>query len=181
MKNHAILLLLFLLVACKPDTPASPPPSLLDAAEQGDLSLMDEFLKGNQLVNMRNHCQWTPLMKASLNGQLEAVVKLLEKGADVNLLDQGGYSAMMLAASNNFYEVVELLIQHGALVNQVEHTHGWTALLWAARLGHIESVKVLLQHNADITILDDQNKTALDYAREKGFDQLVALLQKGEY
>ena len=139
---------------------------------------MDDFLKGSQLVNMRNHCQWTPLMKAALNGQMEAVIKLLDKGADVNLVDMGGYSAMMLAASNNFHEIVELLIQHGADVNQVEQSHGWTAVLWAAKLGHIETVKVLLQHQADTLISDDQNKTALDYARENGFDQLALLLQK---
>ncbi len=180
MKYLATLLLLLMLAACKPDELEAPPPSLLDAAEKGDLSLMDDFLKGNQLVNMRNHCQWTPLMKAALNGQLEAVVKLLEKGAEVDLVDKGGYSAMMLAASNNFSDIVELLILHGAEVNRVERSHGWTALLWAARLGHIETVRILLQHQADTTIIDDQNKTALDYVRDNGFEQIAVLLQKEE-
>jgi uncharacterized protein len=178
IKTSFLLVLLSVLLACNPDKPEPPASTLLDAAEQGDLVLMDDFLKGSQLVNMRNACQWTPLMKAALNGQYEAVVRLLEKGAEVDLVDKGGYSAMMLASSNNFSEIVELLIQHGAEVNHIEYSHHWSALLWASKLGHLETVKVLLKHQADISLADDQNKTALDYARQNGFQQIVALLEK---
>jgi len=168
-----------LLSACKPgDQPeAMPPPSLLDAAEQGNLPLMDEYLKGSQLVNMRNACLWTPLMKAAINGQLAAVEKLLAKGADVDLVDKGGYSAMMLAASNNFASVVELLIKHGADINRIEHTHGLSALIWASKRGHSETVRVLLQYQADPHIRDDENMTALDYARQKQYPVIINLLQ----
>jgi uncharacterized protein len=180
MKKLIYLLSLLTLIACNSESPEPPPASLLDAAEQGDLKLMDDFLKGSQLVNMRNSCQWTPLMKAALNGQLEAVNKLLEKGAEVDLVDKGGYSAMMLAASNNFADVVEVLIEHGADVNRVEHSHGWSALIWAAKLGHLATVKVLMSHQADTSTKDDENKSALDYAREQGFQQVALLLQPAE-
>lgn len=180
MNGVAILLLLAGLVGCRPAEPEKPMPSLLEAAEQGNLQLMDDFLKGTQLVNMRNSCQWTPLMKAALNGQYDAVIKLLEKGAAVDLVDKGGYSALMLAASNNFAEIVELLIQHGADINRIELSHGWTALIWAAKLGHKETVDVLLKHQADRSVLDDENKSALDYVQQNGFDQLAIMLQNGE-
>ncbi len=138
---------------------------------------MDDFLKGSQLVNMRNACLWTPLMKASINGHIQAVKKLLSKGAEVDLTDKGGYSAMMLAASNNFYNIVSLLVTQGADINRVELTNGWTSLIWAAKRGHVETVKVLLKNNADISIRDNSGNTALDYARQNNITSLIVLLE----
>ena len=170
--------MLLLLTACNggQDQDSDSLPSVLDAAEQGDLQQMDNCLVGKQLVNMRDACLWTPLMKASLNGHLEAVIRLVEKDADIDLVDKGGYSAMMLAASNNFARVVDYLIQHGAMVDRVELTHGYTALIWAAKRGHADTVKVLLAHGADRNATDDENKTALQHAREWQHDDVVQLL-----
>lgn len=171
--------LLFLLVSCGGNnTPVEPPRiTLLSAAEQGNLHQLDQFLVGTQLVNMRDACLFTPLMKAALNGHLEAVEKLVDKGAEIDLMDKGGYTAMMLAASNNFHQIVDYLILQGADVNHIENTHGWTALLWAAKRGHVETVRILRQHQADVQVRDDQQKTALDYAQEMQFHEVIALLE----
>ncbi|MDJ0832207.1 MAG: ankyrin repeat domain-containing protein [Gammaproteobacteria bacterium] len=168
--------LLGLLAACDVGPPPDQPLSLLDAAEQGDLQSMDDFLQGRQLLNMRDACRWKPLMKAALNGHYPAVKKLLDKGAEVDLVDKGGYTAMMLAASNNFADVVELLLENGAEVDHVEQTHGWSALIWSAKRGHVETVEVLLQHEADRSIRDDKQMSALQYAEQNGFDGIVRLL-----
>ncbi len=178
MKPVMVLALLLALGACDPKQHSKPLPSLLDAAEQGDLALMDEYLIAPQMADMRNGCLWTPLMKAALNGQVAAVNKLLDKGAEVDLVDKGGYSAMMLAASNNFADIVEILLQHGADVNRVESSNGWTALIWAAKQGHDETVRVLLKYHADPLIKDDSASTALDYARRKNLRSTVQLLEQ---
>ncbi|MBT4077429.1 MAG: ankyrin repeat domain-containing protein, partial [Gammaproteobacteria bacterium] len=114
MFHRLIPALFILLTACDSEQQPQKLPTLMDAAEQGDLAVMDEFLVGKQLVNMQNACLWTPLMLAALNGHYDAVEKLLDKGAEVDMVDKGGYSAMMLAASNNFPFIVELLIEKGA-------------------------------------------------------------------
>jgi len=173
-----IILSVFFLLSCdvRDSAKSRPPPTLMEAAEQGDLQQMDSFLVGKQLLNMRNACLWTPLMKAALNGHVEAVKKLVDKGAEIDLMDKGGYTAMMLAASNNFSEVVDLLIQNGADINHIELTHGWSALIWAAKRGHRETVEVLLKHQPDKMLQDDEQKTALDHARENQFDGIVGLL-----
>ncbi len=76
---------------------AEPVPAIVAAAEVGDLSQVDRLLSLQSGVNSRDFCQWTPLMKASLNGH-EAVVKLLlEKKAQVELSDKGCYTALILA------------------------------------------------------------------------------------
>ena len=74
---------------------------LISAAESGDLLHLKQYLNSNHEIDIRDNCQWTPLMKAALNGQQDAVRVLLEAGASIDLTDKGGYSAMMLAASNN--------------------------------------------------------------------------------
>ena len=86
-----LVLLLVFQSACDTSQESKALPTLIDAAEQGDLQVMDDFLVGNQLVNMRNACLWTPLMMAALNGHFDAVEKLINKGAEVDSLDKGGY------------------------------------------------------------------------------------------
>ncbi len=157
---------------------ADRPATLFDAAEQGNLVALDEFLVGSQWVNSRTACQWTPLMKAALNGHPEAVRKLLDKGAQVELVDKGGYSAMMLAASNGHVEVVRLLLDHGADIDRVEQTQGMTALTWSAQRGQADTVRLLLERGADPSIRDAEGKTARDRAQEEGHQTVVDLLER---
>ncbi len=176
-----LLLSALLLAACgATDDERKPaqPSTLFDAAEQGDLQALDRFLVGNQWVNSRTACQWTPLMKAALNGHPEAVRKLLEKGAAVELVDKGGYSAMMLAASNGHAEVVRLLLDHGADIDRVEQTQGMTALIWAAQRGQQSVVRLLLERGANTALRDAEGKTAAQRARESGHEAMGRLIEQ---
>ncbi|MES9992295.1 MAG: ankyrin repeat domain-containing protein [Candidatus Thiodiazotropha sp.] len=151
-------------------------PELLIAAEQGDLPTLTRLIANETIIDVKDACLWTPLMKAALNGHLEAAKQLILAGADVNQRDKGGYSSLMLAASNNHPELVELLIENGANINQVESTKGWTALIWAAKLGHQDTVERLLKYPVDRERVDFNGKRALDWARENQFQEIVALL-----
>jgi len=157
--------------------PEGPGMALIESAEQGDLSAVEQLLARNRQPDVRDSCDWTPLMKAALNGHAAIVERLLQAGAQVDAQDAGGYTAMMLAASNNHAAIVERLLEHGARVDHQESTKGWTALIWAAKQGHVASVKVLLEHNADRTLKDFDGKTAADWAREGGYDEILALLR----
>ena len=66
----------------------------------------------------------------------------------------------------------------------VDHVNrlGWTALLEAVILGdggpgHVEIVQLLLDAGADRSITDRDGVTALEHARERGYDEMVALLE----
>ncbi len=144
--------------------PASGPGlELLQVAEQGDVSALDALLGRRVAPDVRDQCQWTPLMKAALNGHLDAVKRLLQAGASVDAADKGGYTALMLAASNNHPQVVAALLDAGAMIDHQERTEGVTALVWAAKRSHRASVDLLLARGADPTLPDFSGKSADDY------------------
>lgn len=156
-------------------------PTLISVAERGDLSALDALLKSGPSPDVRDSCEWTPLMKAAQNGHIEAVDLLLGAGAAVDSEDKGGYTSMMLAASNNHSGIVGRLLGKGASINHRERTRGWTALIWAAKQGHTETVEVLLRHGADRTLKDFDGRTAADWAQQAAHVKALALLQPARH
>jgi ankyrin repeat protein len=72
--------------------------------------------------------------------------------------------------------LVRLLIDNGAHIN-AQNNLGTTPLIFATMYNKRTSVILLLEKGADKTITDNEGKTALDYASEKGFDEIVGLLE----
>ncbi len=153
-------------------------PELIQVAERGDLNALNALLQRRPEPNIRDICDWTPLMKAAVNGHLEAARLLLDVGAKIDAIDKGGYTAMMLATSNNHAAVVGLLLNRGAMVDHQEQTRGWTALIWSAKQGHQATVDVLLGHGADASLRDDSGRSASDWAKEQGLSELHAALTR---
>ena len=53
---------------------------------------------------------------------------------------------------------------------------GFTALMGASLEGHTEIVKALLGKGADVNEKNNDNRTALDYAKVMGHEEIVNLL-----
>ena len=67
-------------------------------------------------------------------------------------------------------------MSHSADINTANNT-GVTALIFATMYNQQAVVQLLLKHAADNSLKDDSGKTALDYANEKGFNDLIKLLK----
>ncbi len=163
-----------LLVACQPADDAAS--QLLEVAEQGDLASVEALLRRTRTADVRDHCEWTPLMKAASNGHDAIVSRLLAAGAEVDARDSGDYTALLLAAGNNHLAVVKQLLAAGAMIDHQETTQGFTALIWAAQRGHTAMVALLLRQGADRTLPDFSGKQALDHAREHQQQPIIDLL-----
>jgi len=155
-------------------------PALVAVAEQGDVSALNRLLTGNAQPDVRDACQWTPLMKAALNGHLDVVQRLVEAGAAIDAEDTGGYTAMMLAASNDHARVVDYLLGEGAQVDHQESTQGYSALIWAAKLGHKASVEVLIDHGADSALREHSGLTAAEMAAREGHPAITEMLSAAD-
>ena len=180
---QTLLSLLALLIssACSEQISAddSSEPPLILAAEHGDLKNLDILLEKSSTPDVRDQCQWTPLMKAALNGHEAVALRLLQAGARPNATDKGGYSALMLAASNNHAGIIKLLAKHGADVDHREPGLGWSALIWAAKQGRAEAANALLQLGANPNLPDQAGNSAADWARKNNHHEVSLLFQSG--
>lgn len=117
-----------------------------------------------------------PLIEATLAGNVDDVKSQLESGTDPNLIYNTN-TALTYAARDGFIEIARLLVEYGADVNWIDG-EGVTPLILASFKNHVELVQLLLDHQADITVRDQWNRTALDYALRRGEkDPIVQLLQ----
>lgn len=83
------------------------------------------------------------------------------------------YSALIGAAHNGHAEVVDMLIAAGADVNLVDHINLQTALILAAREGHTRVVDRLLAARARVNLVDAGGNSALMYAAQRDYMDVV--------
>lgn len=157
------------------------------AAEYNKLFAVRELLNRGAFVNARDLDGRTPVMLAASCGSEEIVAELLSRGANINDKDNDNKTVLMAAAQFS-RKITKEALRHGANVNDISAS-GTTALIEAVInedaleedkeyaeelvLGIVEE---LLDKGAKINIADNQNRTALEYADEFGYDQVEELL-----
>ena len=111
---------------------------------------------------------------------------MLECGADINQRNDRGCTALMLAATHGLSTAVDYLLYRKPDVN-IQSTLGESALILVCKFKQeipmrdkIFIVKNLIDGGADKSIKDKHGKTALDYAKEKGLEELVWLLDENQ-
>jgi hypothetical protein len=121
---------------------------LVRAAEDGDISGIDELLRAGANVNCMIGAS-SPLIGAAREGRLDAVRLLLERGPDPNLLAPLDESALIHAAAEGHLDIVSLLLDRGS---SIDHPARWgdNALHRASANGHLEVVKLLVARGADV-------------------------------
>jgi len=106
----------------------------------------------------------------------DMVTLLMEAGANP-YYSVGGFTPIMNAA--RYENILKAFIKSGVDVNyRSKDTNGKTALMWAAEVGNKQSVELLLEAGASVIPVDDQGKTAIDYAVMKGHNGIADQLQR---
>ena len=146
-------------------------------ARDGNRAAVGLLLERGASVDLAAVDKTTPLMAAASGGHVDIVRALLDAGADVRALDQIDKTALIYAAVSGSVEATGLLLDRGIDIN-ARYKHELTVLMWAAGYGKLECVKLLLERGADPVLRDDRGKTAADIAREQGYPDVVAALDR---
>jgi ankyrin repeat protein len=137
----------------------------------------------HHLLTITGSLEWvdftgqTPFLTAALASDVTVMKLLLDHGADPHIDTFEGTSPLMAAAGVNWtvaqtwtegeaqlLEAVKLCHELGMDVNQA-NSMGITALMGAANRGSDTIIRYLVDQGADLTRLDNENRSALDWAK----------------
>jgi uncharacterized protein len=137
----------------------------------------------HHLLEITGSLEWvdftgqTPFLTAALAGDVTVMRLLLEHGANPRIDTYHGTSPLMAAAGVNWVlaqtwtegpdqllEAVKLCAELGMDVNQA-NSMGITALHGAANRGSDDIIRFLVARGADLTALDKERRSALDWAK----------------
>lgn len=154
---------------------------VFEAAALGRLDRLKEFLGDASTINAPSKDGFTALHFACFFGQPEAARLLIESGAAVDAVAANPTRVMPLhsAAATRNLEAARLLLEHAVpgMIN-ARQQGGWVPIHAAAQNGDRAMVDLLLKHHADPKLANDDGKTPAMVAREKGHEELAALLEK---
>jgi len=154
---------------------------IMAATYRNDAPMVEFLIEQKADINKQDDMQNNPFLYAGAEGYNEILRLLIKAGADTKLVNRYGGTALIPAAERGHTETVKLLLEQTDInVNHVNRL-GWTALLEAIVLSdggkeHQEIIKLLIKHDADVNLPDNEGKTPLDLAREKGFREVENIL-----
>jgi len=133
-------------------------------------------------VDLQDSDRNNPLLVTGETGSVAMLREVLRGDPDPDATNRYGGVALIPASDRGHVEYVRAILSETGI--DVDHVNrlGWTALLEAVILGdggpdHVEIVRLLLDAGADRSIADRDGVTALEHARERGYDEMVALLE----
>ena len=147
---------------------------LYQAARAGHLDIVSALLKRGAFPDRGNKFKETPLLEATKGEHLEVVKILLEHGADPYTKSQTDHTAFSWANSFGSAEMRRLFTDH------FRAKSGDTALTYVCKTGDLVEARWLLDNGANPDQINNEGKTPLYLATEKGHAEIVlALLTQG--
>ena len=119
-------------------------------------------------------------MNAVIKGDISTIQNFINNGINVDEVRRRDHPALLLATSRGYTSVVKLLLEGGADLNSRTDDTKSTALHLATERNYTDIVKLLLEYGADKNAIDEEGKTALIIAAQKGFLEVVKLLAPDE-
>jgi ankyrin repeat protein len=153
------------------------------AAYQRQTAIMQALVAKGANANALEGQAYDAVTIAAVANDVETLRMALAVGNKAsNITSPYDGTALIAAAHLGHVEVVRLLIEAGAPLDHINNL-GWTALIEAVVLGdggprHQETVELLVKAGADKTIADRSGVTPLEHARQRGYGEIVALIEK---
>ena len=112
----------------------------------------------------------------TINDGFELFKYLIEQQVSMDI-SKGNENALTFAAHYGNYNAVEFLIKENYFNINSKDLAGDTALIAASKNNQVQIIQLLIDLGADKSLNDAEGQTAYDYAAEKGYEEIVQLLQ----
>ncbi|WP_241825063.1 ankyrin repeat domain-containing protein [Micromonospora sp. CB01531] len=124
----------------------------------------------------------TPWLVTGVTGSVPMLEVLLPAGPDLTIVNRYGGISIIPASERGHVDYVRRVVGTGINVNHVNNL-GWTALLECVLLGdgtkpYQQIAEILVAAGADVHLPDKDGVDALRHARDRGYDQIVAVLSR---
>lgn len=157
---------------------------LLLAVTQDHVDVARELVRAGADPDALDDRHDTPWLVTGVTGSVPMAKVILTADPDLSIENRFGGLADIPASERGHADYVEYVVTHTDI--DIDHVNnlGWTALLEAVILGEGTErwqriVQSLVDAGADVSIPDRDGVTALQHARNRGFDTIVRILQEG--
>ena len=151
------------------------PPSVIQAAKNGDKDALRALVQKKADVNAAEADGATALHWASYHDDLESADLLIRAGAKVNAANDLGATPLWAASQNGSSGMVRKLLDAGANPNAALMA-GETPLMVAARGGFPDVVEILANKDANVNAHGSRGQTALMWAVSQKHPEVVKVL-----
>jgi ankyrin repeat protein len=128
-------------------------------------------------MNYLDNDEKNNLMLAAERGEAATVKAYIDKRMDLNVKDNNGKTALALAAKNNHLSVINILTHVANCQIDITDNKRNTALMIALLNDNPLAAEQILTHKPKLDRTNNDGKTALTIANEKGYLQIAALIQ----
>lgn len=156
---------------------------LLIATHKNYIEVAKLLIDAGADINQQDHIQDSAYLYAGAQGKTEILKYMIEQ-AEPNhaVVNRYGGNALIPAAEKGHLDNVKVLLEDGKADIDHQNNYGYTALIEAVALTdgsliYQQIVQELLAYHANKELRDNYGKTALDYAKEKGYTEMVELLE----
>ena len=116
-------------------------------------------------------------MIASMLGKNTIIKQLLTLDAHINATDANGITPLMRACMQGRTKTVRLLLDHPRCRYDIQDFQGNTALIFAAAEGMEEIVVQMIRKDVNPHIMNQENKSAIQVALERGYLRIAQILK----
>ena len=156
--------------------------AILHAARGNHLDVVRALIAEGVDIDAQDQTCSNPFLFGCINDELELVRIMAEAGADLKRLTRMGGNGLTPAAEKGHLEVVRYLLENTRINVNLTNNLGWTALIETIILGdggpvRQEIVELLLAHGAKPGMPDPWGVSPAELARQRGYDEIVHILE----
>ncbi len=153
---------------------------MFEAAALGRVDRIKQLLREDpSLASAYAPDGFPPVGLAAFFGHLDAVITLIAAGADIHAAAKNGLKvqAIHAAVASKNLDIVRTVLEAGADPNAAQQ-QGFRPMHESGSSGSRELAELLMKYGGDPALRNDEGKSAITFAREKGHADFADWLEK---